>query len=260
MSVSTFDIVALAAIGFFAFNGFRKGLIIEVFKILGVITGLLLAMQYMRAAAALLHSLFPLTQQVENVIGFILIFILTMVVFMTLARFVKYVFKVVLMGWLDRSGGILLGGIKGALIVSAFLPLLLFLPDTIAFVKDTREHSLAYRYLRGFAPRVYDTLGQVIPGSKSFTEKIMDSLPAAKSLGNLGSGQVDTQALNQAKQVLGTEESALLEEVQSQLKEFENLDVENLDLKDLGIKSGSEMLKDKNRPAPRKPGRSRTKP
>lgn len=214
MNSNVLDIIAIATIAFFMLNGMRKGLVAEVFIILGVIVGILLAVQNIEMGSAIVRSVFASNENVEKVLGFILIFMVVMGISMLLAKFVNNVLKVVVVGWIDKTGGVLFGGLKGALIVSSFLPILAFLPDNIAFVKDARDNSFAYAHwqFRGFAPKVYDYVIKAVPGSDSFATKLKEAFPVVSGLPGLGEGS-SFLSENQLKQLMGMEEGEMLKAV-----------------------------------------------
>lgn len=236
MNLTVFDIAAFAVIAVFAFIGLRKGLIAEVFKILGIIVGITLALQYTSQVAAVIHTFAALSDKVEKALAFVLILLLTIAVFIYLARIAKVLFRVALMGWLDKSGGLMLGGLKGALIISSLLPLFAFLPNSIDFVKETKQNSIIYNYLQGFAPKVYDTIGKAIPGSESFAAKIKDAFPTAKTFGKMNAGEIDQDQINMFQQFMGSDESAMLKELQKQLGD--DAKIEDMKFNDLNLDIG----------------------
>jgi len=232
--VIAFDVVAAAAIAFFAFNGMRKGLISELFKILGVIAGLIIGLQTMTQSAHFVHGVYPIGGDGEKAMGFVIVFVVIMIVSVVLASFVKKIFKWIMLGWLDRGGGVLFGGIKGALIVSSLMPIIAILPDSIPHVKDIRRDSYAYHYLNGFAPKVYDTIGKAIPGSKSFATKIKESFPSMDSItnmGGMGGAEAQEQSMKQVQQLLGGSDNKTLESLQKQVKGMPGMeDLKGVDL------------------------------
>ncbi len=236
MNLTVFDIAALAVIVVFAFIGLRKGLIAEVLKILGIIVGITLALQYTSRVAAVIHNFATLGDKVEKALAFVLILLLTIAVFIYLARIAKVLFRVALMGWLDKSGGLMLGGLKGALIISAFIPLFAFLPNSIAFVNDTKRDSMIYKYLQGFAPKVYNTIGKAIPGSESFAAKFKDAFPTAGTFDKMKAGKIDQNQINMFQQFMGSDESAMLKELQKQLGD--KVKIEDIKFKDLNLDIG----------------------
>ncbi|RMF08687.1 MAG: CvpA family protein [Candidatus Neomarinimicrobiota bacterium] len=250
MQITGFDVVAVAVIGFFGFNGFRKGLVAEAMKILGVIMGIFLALQLIPQSSRMVHQLVPLGDNGEKALGFVIVFLGVIILSLVLANALKKILKVVFLGWLDRSGGMLVGGVKGALIVSSFLPLIAILPDSFTPAQTIRQQSYAYHYLYGFAPRVYNTIGHLFPGTKSFAEKIKENFPSASQFGQMGgmSGPgVQENALKQLQGQLGGK-SRMMEEMG---KQFQNLPgMENLnesDLKNLNPQEVQKLLESSQR-------------
>lgn len=228
--MTALDIVAAGVIAFFAFSGFRKGLIAEIMKLVGVILGLVLGLHFMEPVGRIIHGFIPLQPAAENALGFLGVLVATIIVTLMISNRVRSVAKMAMLGWLDRSGGIVFGGLKGALIISAVLPLLLILPDKITFVKDSRDHSLTFKYLNGFAPKVYDSIARVIPGSKSFATQLQDSFPSLGSMGSMFGGE-NVNAVKQLQNFMGSEESATLKNLQEKMKDVEGMEsLEDLDM------------------------------
>lgn len=257
--MSVFDIVAGGIIGFFAFNGLRKGLISELFKILGVIAGLIIGLQTISISAAFVHQFISIGTNGEKALGFILVFIGIMLISLIVAHFVKNIFKWVMLGWLDRSGGTLLGGVKGALIISSVIPLLSILPDSIPQVKEIRRNSLAYQYLNGFAPKVYNTVGTLIPGSKSFAAKLKESFPSMKSLtkisGPAGTGAQEA-SMKQIQGLLGGNDNPTLDAVKKQLEDIGGMEnLEETNLKNFDLQKAQEFINPDG--SPKKSGKGR---
>jgi len=228
MNANMIDIIALALVAFFMYKGMNKGLVAEVFKILGVIIGFMLAIQNIQTGSAIVRSFISTNDQVEKVLGFILIFIIVMGVTMLLANFVNSFLNLVLLGWIDKTGGVLFGGLKGALIISSILSVLAFLPDSVASVKDLRYDSLAYTHLRGFAPKVYDFIFKIVPGSDSFAGKLKEVFPMVGSLPGFGEGSSPISG-NPMNQLMGKDNKGLLEEFKDATgSDFNNLSEEEL--------------------------------
>ena len=102
-----------------------------------------------------------------------------------------------MISWLDNAGGVLFGGLKAAIIISSLLPLFMFLPQSFKFVQDTRENSIVFRYLQGFAPQVYQYLLENVPGAESFNENdhILD-YPRVKEIFKEGAEKTSTEIIH----------------------------------------------------------------
>lgn len=113
------DIVILVPIAINAFVGLGKGLIRMVLSLVGVIIGVVLAGQFYDTVGSWFG--FFGNEDIANVLGFILILGVVMVIAEILARFLRGVITVALLGWVDRLGGAVLGALIGVIFVSAAL-------------------------------------------------------------------------------------------------------------------------------------------
>ena len=69
------DSIIIIALGFFAYKGMRKGLILEVFKLIGMFGGFLVAAKFFSAGTGLLMKEFGVGPNVGAGLSFILIFV-----------------------------------------------------------------------------------------------------------------------------------------------------------------------------------------
>ena len=113
------DIVILVPIAISTFVGFGKGLIKMVFSLVGIILGVILAGQFYDTVGSW-FSFFG-NEDVANILGFILILGVVMVMAELLARFLRGMISIVLLGWVDRLAGATLGALIGVIFVSAGL-------------------------------------------------------------------------------------------------------------------------------------------
>ncbi len=171
MNLHFFDLIVLIVVGYFVFTGLRHGLVEELFKLVGIIAAIVLAIKFMTPGAQLLASIFNANADKLGFISFIVIFILVLLAFRFAAKVVKSILKLAMLGWLDKLGGGAFGAAKGALLLSALIWLLLFLPID-SYTNNLRDNSLTFRPLENFAPQVYNGLLKVIPNSIPFQEKI----------------------------------------------------------------------------------------
>lgn len=177
-----FDIITFAVLGFFGFLGLRKGLVTEMFKLIGLIAAILMAVRFLDAGTAFLSNHLQAEKNTLSVLSFITIFLGTLVVIRIIAIIVKGLMQFAMMGWLDKTGGAAFGAVKGAVILSAVLWGVMFLPLE-KYTQDIENNSKSYPYLRGFAPKVYDAMFKIIPGSGNFMDKMKEFLPDGKGIG-----------------------------------------------------------------------------
>jgi membrane protein required for colicin V production len=131
-----FDIIVLAVIGILTIIGLWKGVVKQLFGLLGVVAGYLLAMRFYQPCSKFLTSIYPGT---AKVISFIAIFLASILVAHLIGWGVGRLLAISKLGFLNRIGGGLLGFLKGSLIVSVMVIVVTaYLPgDTSLFKKSS---------------------------------------------------------------------------------------------------------------------------
>jgi membrane protein required for colicin V production len=115
------DIVLIVIFAGAAFGGLIIGLIVAAFSLVGIIAGIVLAGHYYIPLSQ--HLGFFSSESVAQVVAFIIILVGVMLVAAALAFVLRWVAKLVKLGWIDRLGGAVLGLITGALLCAAVLAL-----------------------------------------------------------------------------------------------------------------------------------------
>jgi membrane protein required for colicin V production len=124
------DILILVLLAVSALLGFRSGLIQSIFSLVGLILGIAVASwHYQRFEENLLpvvHS-----QALAAAVSFALIAIVVMVVAGLLGLVLKSIIHGVGLGWLDKLAGLVFGLLRGALLVTlGIVVLVAFFPDS----------------------------------------------------------------------------------------------------------------------------------
>jgi membrane protein required for colicin V production len=135
--MNAFDIFVAVILGYSLIAGLFRGLVKEVSSIIGVLGGFFAAYSYYDVLA---HYLVRVASNpaYRNILAFLLIFCGVLVLVNALAMVLKYLMKIVFLGWLDRLGGVIFGLAKGVLIVAVlFLMLTTFLPKGASLIKDS---------------------------------------------------------------------------------------------------------------------------
>ena len=112
------DIVLIAVLALATFLGFRRGIIAMVFPIVGLIIGVVLAGHYYGTVGGWL----PIdNQQHAGWAGYAIIIVVVLIVSVILASVLRRFIRLVLLGWVDRLGGAILGLAVGSLFCAAVL-------------------------------------------------------------------------------------------------------------------------------------------
>jgi membrane protein required for colicin V production len=131
-----FDIIVLSVIGIVTLIGLWKGMMKQLFGLLGVIAGYVLAMRFYQPGSKFLTSLHPTT---ARALSFIALFLACILMAHLLGWGAGRIFAISKLGFLNRIGGGLLGFLKGCIIVSvAVMVLTAFLSaDSSLFKKSS---------------------------------------------------------------------------------------------------------------------------
>jgi membrane protein required for colicin V production len=149
-------------------KGYRKGLIIAVFSIIAFVIGLAAALKLSTAVAAYLKDSISISSRWLPFIAFAVVFFVVAILVRLGGKLIEKAFQLVLLGWLNRIGGIIIYVILYIIILSIFLffavKLHLIRPSAIA-------SSQTYDFIQPWGPRVIDGFGKIIPLFKDmFTE------------------------------------------------------------------------------------------
>ena len=117
--MSWLDIVIIVIIGIAAFTGLKTGIIKAVLTLAGVIVGVILAGRFYAALAEQLT--FIPQETLARVVAFVIILVGVILVASIIAGVLKWLASIVLLGWVNRLGGALLGVIMGGIFCGALL-------------------------------------------------------------------------------------------------------------------------------------------
>lgn len=141
-----FDVIVVIILCFCLIRGGFRGLIKEISSIVGVIAGFYGAYAYYPQIARWLAKWIADTGYC-NILAFMIIFCGVFVVISILGVIIRYLINKVFSGWPDRIGGVLLGFLKGCLIVAVlFIALTAFLPKGASFLQRSRLSPYVAKY------------------------------------------------------------------------------------------------------------------
>jgi membrane protein required for colicin V production len=163
--LNTLDIIILVIVLLLAYLGYRKGFLVSVFSLLGIIAGIVLATKF-HSGFALVLGKFIKDTRVLNLISFIVIFL---AIYFTgnfiasklsgLNKFTKSI---------DKILGTILGVLKGLLVASLII---IFLKSFSFMGEGEFRSSSLYPYVSRFAPDTFNTVSKVLPfNRKSFDD------------------------------------------------------------------------------------------
>ncbi|MFA8299938.1 MAG: CvpA family protein [Hyphomicrobiales bacterium] len=176
------DIIILIPILYAAYKGSKKGLIIEVASIVGLIAGAFFAVNYSDFTYSVIENFFDLKPQFLTILSFAITFIVVMLVLVTIGKIIERVVDIIQLGPLNKLLGVVFGILKSALIISIiFFILNNFTSERQLFSKESREGSYLYEPVISIAPMIIPYLtienfkkiqDEVTKGKDTIEEKI----------------------------------------------------------------------------------------
>jgi membrane protein required for colicin V production len=115
------DILIWAVLVFFVVKGFSKGLVREACSLLGLVTGGWAAFRYYSFLSQGIRVFINLPPQVAQPLSFLLIFMLLGILFYFLGHLLTVIFKIMLLGGINRIGGIVFGFLEGGFVLCMIL-------------------------------------------------------------------------------------------------------------------------------------------
>ena len=112
------DIVIIVVIAISVFNGLRSGLIKMLFSVAGIIVGIVLAGRFADDFAGVLTFI---PDDWSKIAAFAIILVAVMIVAWILGTVLSKLISLVLLGWVNRLAGAVLGVVVGALFCGAVL-------------------------------------------------------------------------------------------------------------------------------------------
>ena len=178
------DVIVLVIIGIVAFKGYMKGIIMEIFGMIALFAGFMVAYLYSPVFAQQLN-VFGMSERTTQALGYIVAFFTAYLIMIFIGTILSKMFKEVKLGWVNQGVGALFGGLKAAAVLSVFLSFLMttLSPDS-SILSSMKEGSVS-RKLAGFAPSVYNFMNRIpeakkhspfdIPSAESVQQAIEDA-------------------------------------------------------------------------------------
>jgi len=168
------DYIIIAAVGFFTIGGLFKGFLNQIFGLLGVILAMIFATKFMSNMAELVDKFLNIPPAMTTLLGYLIIFVGTIFAFQLLNHFLQKAIKVSFLSWVDKTGGGVVGFVKGGVIISLLLLLISIIPFSGSMIPGVKE-STFYDPAKNFAPKVFNFVMYVIPNSKSFYGELKET-------------------------------------------------------------------------------------
>ena len=167
------DLILLSCLGWGAYQGFKKGFIIQSFKILGVVIAIWGGFAFAGKIEPLMQQRFQMDFLICSIVSFVTIFVLILILIYTSGFLVSKVVDALALGLINRLAGAAFGILTNALILSVLILLFNRVNENKNFIKpEILEKSYLYKPVENAAPKI-------------FPEKFFDDFITKKIIDNL---------------------------------------------------------------------------
>lgn len=142
------DIFILICVIFGAYKGFKRGFLVEVAILIGLVFGIFLAAIGTDVLARILSGLVNWNLVLLRILAFLTIFVIVMVVIIFVAKIIGHALKAVHLNLVNRIAGVVAGAAKMGLILSVLMIFVNSLNPTITILTDqAREGSIFLSFI-----------------------------------------------------------------------------------------------------------------
>ncbi len=138
------DLIVVLIVAIYVVDGYRQGFVKQTFDLLGIVLSFLVALKFYPVMGTLLGS-WGLGPNLTQPIGFFILWTLVQIIFYLIGFFIfRHFPDQIQSSGTNKSFGLLIGALKGTLIVSIFLILVMVLP-----VGNKTKEMLSSSFLTG---------------------------------------------------------------------------------------------------------------
>ena len=179
MTINLIDLIILIPVMFFAWSGYRKGLIIEASTLIALILGLYFAIYFSDIAGGFLNKTFEIDQKYMGALSFVVNFIVVVFGVIAIGKALEKIVDVLLLGFLNKLGGAVFGMLKGALFISILIFAFSYFDlEKNVFSAEARQQSLFYEPVKSIAPKLaswlnLEKINIKIPDKEEMIDKVI---------------------------------------------------------------------------------------
>lgn len=165
--MNVLDIILLICFIPAVVQGLRKGFIAQAISIISIIVGVWASARFANIVSAWIGQYITASEQVLTVVAFALILIIVFLILGTLGKALEGVFRLVMLGWLNKLLGVFFALLKTGLIVGLAIMAFDSLNATFHFVKEqVMAESVLYPPLKKIAYEVFPYLKDMLTLTK----------------------------------------------------------------------------------------------
>lgn len=178
--MSVFDIFLLIPIALGAFNGYRKGLLIEIFGIAAFVAAIIIGFKFLYLGAGIVEDIMGAERLkwLSPYLSFFVVFLPSLFLIRQVGLLMKKAIRITFLGVLDGLFGAVLGAVTAAFGISIFIWIIEKVG--IRIPESTLAESKLYDFVKGFAPRIISLISDWLPGGNwiEYLEELKDKFKA----------------------------------------------------------------------------------
>ena len=148
-------------------QGIRKGFIAQAISIVSIIAGIWTSARFADVVSAWIGQFITASEQVLKVVAFAIILVIVFLVLAAVGKLLEGMFKLVMLGWLNKLLGVVFALIKTGLIVGLVIIAFSSLNETFKFVQDSvLNESVLYPPLKNLALEVFPYIKNILTLTK----------------------------------------------------------------------------------------------
>lgn len=157
------DIILLVCFIPAIFQGIRKGFIAQAVSIISIVLGIWASARFANIVSSWIAQYITASEQVLKVVAFALILVLVFLALAALGKMLEGMFKLVMLGWLNKLLGVIFALLKTGLIVGLVIMAFSSLNDNFRFVQESvLDESVLYPPLKKLAFEVFPYLKDML--------------------------------------------------------------------------------------------------
>ena len=161
------DIILLICFVPALIQGIRKGFIAQAISIVSIIAGIWTSARFADVVSAWIGQFITASEQVLKVVAFAIILVIVFLVLAAVGKLLEGMFKLVMLGWLNKLLGVVFALIKTGLIVGLVIIAFSSLNETFKFVQESvLNESVLYPPLKNLALEVFPYIKNILTLTK----------------------------------------------------------------------------------------------
>ena len=173
------DVICILCWVFAVWKGWSKGFLVSLVSFVGLIIGFILAMKFSAQVADHLRTQHAISSAWLPFLAFILVMAATWLLLHLSAKLLTKLAEIAMMGWLNKTGGVIIYVLLFTIWISGFL---FFTEQLSVFTPKTKDSSVLYRWVQPVAPAIMNRMGKWIPWLKETFPKTDQSEGASTSV------------------------------------------------------------------------------